>query len=381
MEIKLTSPHLSGLEIEFASEAISKNELGSCGKNIARFEDELKNFTDSSNIVLLNSGSSAIHMALILLDVKSHDEVICPAFAPISTINPIIYQGAKPLFVDAEESSWCMSPLLLECALRDRFNIGKRPKAIIVTHAYGNPANMKQILEIAECYNLPVIEDASVSLGSTYMDKCTGTLGTMGVYSFDSNNLITSCNGGALVSESKILIERARQLNDYSRNNSSLAFPYQAGYDYAMNNICAGVGLAQMKVLEERIRQRKINYNYYRRALSEIPGIGFQNENDNAVSNRFLTCITIDPKRSHGVTADKIWKSCLYENIKTFSLYKPIHTLPTYKDCIYFGSWTSDLLHAQGLCLPSSANLTKSDLDRVISIIMIASLQKLYAFS
>lgn len=360
---------MGGDEFRYVEEAFRSNWIAPVGPHVSGFEQEICSRTGAKFAAALSSGTAAMHLALILLGVKRDDEVICSTFTFSATANPVIYQGAVPVFVDSSDGSWNMSPALLEEAINGRMEEGKKPKAIIVVHLYGNPAPMDMIMNIAQKYNIPVIEDAAEALGSVYKGAAPGIFGVMGVLSFNGNKIITTSGGGALISDNGELISRARFLATQARDEAPHYQHTQIGYNYRLSNICAAIGMGQMKVLSLRVKQRRQNYTYYRRALGDLPGIGFQEELQGAASNRWLTCITVDPETA-GITSEKIRLELEKENIESRPLWKPMHLQPVYKGYPYYGNGVSDKLFKKGLCLPSGSNLDTGDLDRVIEVIV-----------
>lgn len=367
-KIWLSSPHMGGDEFRYIEEAFHNNWIAPMGPNVTGFEQDLCTYTGAKYSAALSCGTAALHLALVLLGVKPGDEVICSSFTHSASVNPIIYQGASPVFVDSEEGSWNMSPVMLQCAIQERLKTGRKPKAIIVVHLYGNPAPMDAIMTIAEEYDIPVVEDAADALGSIYKGKALGTFGLMGILSFNGNKIITTSAGGALISDNEELITRARFLSTQARDSAPHNQHSQIGYNYRMSNVCAGIGRGQMRVLAGRLSKRRENFAYYRNTLSQLPGVGFQEEIRGASSNRWLTCITIDPAES-GVTREAIRHMLEDENIEARPICKPMHLQPVFAESPYYGNWSSELLFERGLCLPSGSNLNRGDLDRVINII------------
>ncbi|HEX2868277.1 MAG TPA: DegT/DnrJ/EryC1/StrS family aminotransferase [Ignavibacteriales bacterium] len=369
-KIWLSPPHMGGEEIPFINDAFSSNWIAPLGPNVDGFEEDLCSFTGAGHSAALNSGTAAIHLALAALGVGLGDEVLCSTFTFAASANPVIYRNAAPVFVDSERESWNMSPFMLENAIRERIKKGKKPKAVILVHLYGNPSDMDSIMQISRYYKIPVIEDAAEALGSTYKSRHLGTFGTMGTFSFNGNKIITTSGGGALLSDNREYIEKARFLSSQARDNAPHYQHSQVGYNYRMSNVSAGIGRGQMRVLDKRIAQRRANYFYYRHCLSRLPGIGFQEELSGAVSNRWLSCITIDPKESGGITREDLRLALEADNIESRPLWKPMHLQPVFRGFPYYGGGISDNLFEQGLCLPSGSNMTESDLERVTGTIV-----------
>lgn len=370
-KIWLSSPHMGGKEIEFVNEAFISNWIAPLGPNVDNFESDLQEYVDVSNAAALSSGTAAIHLALIILGIGLGDEVICQSFTFSGSANPIMYQGAKPIFIDSETDTWNMCPNELEKAIVDRIRLGKKPKAIIPVHLYGMPAKMNEISLIATKYEIPIIEDAAEALGSKIGSKMCGSFGDISVLSFNGNKIITTSGGGALLSSNNNYIMQAKFLSTQARDQAPHYQHSVVGYNYRMSNICAGIGRGQMEVIDDRIEARRFNYNYYRKSLSNIPGIKFLDEPEGYFSNRWLTTIIIDPTYTDGITREEVRKALEMENIESRPLWKPMHLQPVFSNSIFYGSGISEKLFNNGLCLPSGSNLQKHDLDRVISIIQI----------
>lgn len=364
-KIWLSPPHMGGEEMNFIKEAFETNWIAPLGPNVDGFEQDLTRYTGAAHAAVLTSGTAAIHMALILLNVGPKDEIICSSFTFAASANPIRYQGATPIFIDSEPKTWNMDPALLQQAIERRIQTGKKPAAIILVHLYGMPAQIDEIMEIANRFEIPVIEDAAEGLGSRYRDKALGTFGTLGTLSFNGNKIITTSGGGALISENQALIEKARFLSTQARDNAPHYQHSQIGYNYRMSNITAGIGRGQIKVLDERVGQRRANYEHYKSTLSDIPGISFPEEPDEMLSNRWLTAILIDPKLTGGITREHVRQALEKEKIESRPLWKPMHRQPVFEQYPFYGNGTSDQLFKNGLCLPSGSSLSKKDLKRI----------------
>lgn len=366
-KIWLSSPHMGGNEMSYVNEAYETNWIAPLGPNVNEFEKVLQNYNKVNSAAALSSGTGAIHLALKLLGVGAGDEVIASSFTFSATVNPITYQCATPILVDSEKDSWNMCPVMLEEAIEDRISKGKKPKAIILVHLYGMPAKMDEIITVASKYNIPVVEDAAEALGSKYNGKSLGTLGKLGIYSFNGNKIITTSGGGALVSDDEKLIERARFFATQSRDDAPHYQHTEIGYNYRMSNIVAGIGRGQMEVLDKRVAQRRANFEYYKEALKHIDEITFLEEPDERFfSNYWLTSIVVDSSKSNGITREEIRLALAKENIEARPLWKPMHMQPVFADCPAYTNGVSESLFNNGLCLPSGSNLSKDDLDRVI---------------
>jgi dTDP-4-amino-4,6-dideoxygalactose transaminase len=307
---------------------------------------------------------------LRILGVGRGDHVITSSFTFAATVNPVVYQGAVPVLVDSEPGTWNMDPLLLEQAITDLNKKGIQPKAILPVHLYGMPANMEEIMAIANQYQIPVIEDAAEALGSRYKNKSAGTFGRMGIFSFNGNKIITTSGGGALVSEDKEIIEKARFLSTQAKDPAPHYQHSQIGYNYRMSNIIAGIGLGQMEVIDQRVRQRRDNHDFFTGNMKDIPGIKFLTEPDrDYFSNHWLTAILIDPSQT-GITREQLLYELEKDNIETRPLWKPMHMQPVFADCPAYVNGTSENLFTNGLCLPSGSNMSDEDKSRIIDILV-----------
>ncbi len=368
-KIWLSSPHMSGDEQKYIQEAFESNYVAPLGNNVNEFENALAGFTGAGYVAALISGTSALHLALIVLGIKPGDEVIASSFTFSATVNPIVYQGALPILVDSEPETWNICPKALEIAIKDRISKGKKPRAIIIVHLYGMPAKMNEIMKIAEYYEIPVIEDAAEALGSKFDGKSLGTFGIMGILSFNGNKIITTSGGGALLSDHPEMIAYSRYLATQARDTAPHYQHSVIGYNYRMSNILAGIGRGQMEVLLQHIYQHRANNKFYREHIDEIRGVSFQREPDNKYfSNYWLTAITVDPSVNHGITCEDIREAFNKENIESRPLWKPMHLQPVFSHCPYYGEGTSEKLFRDGICLPSGSNLSENDLERIISV-------------
>jgi dTDP-4-amino-4,6-dideoxygalactose transaminase len=372
-KIWLSSPHMGKLEEQYVKEAFATNWIAPLGPHVNGFEVDLQNYNKVSHVAALSAGTSAIHIALDLLGVGHGDYVLVQSFTFCGSANPITYRGAQPIFIDSEPETWNMNPVELKHAITDLAAKGeiKKVKAIMPVHLYGMPAQMDAIMAIAQEYNIPVIEDAAESLGSTYKEKFTGSIGEMGVYSFNGNKIITTSGGGALASNDKDLIDQARFLATQARDEAPHYQHSRIGYNYRLSNVLAGIGRGQMAVLDERIAQRRANFARYQDYFVAKNAAGynilFQEENAHSFSNRWLSAILVDPALNKGLDREKIRLALAEENIEARPLWKPMHLQPVFADCQYYGSNISETLFDQGLCLPSGSNLTDQDFDRIFA--------------
>lgn len=369
-KIWLSSPHLSGREIEFIEDAFERNWVTSLGENINEFEHSLESFLRNDvNVCALNSATSAIHLALIMLGVSVNDEVLTSTFSFVASANPITYCGATPIFIDSEKDTWNMCPISLKEAIEDRISKGKKPKAIIVVHLYGMPAKMSEILKIANEYDIPVIEDAAEALGSTYQGKACGTFGRFGILSFNGNKIITTSGGGALVCHNQEDKDKAVFLSTQARDNAPHYQHSHIGYNYRMSNIVAGIGRGQMEVLKDRIEARRKMHDFYVELFKDIDGVEvFSEPTDEYFSNHWLSAIIFDEKETEK-NRENLRLALLEDNIESRPLWKPMHLQPVFAETLYYGTNVAEKLFDNGLCLPSGSNLSDYDRERIKKII------------
>lgn len=368
-KIWLSSPHLSGHEQKYIQEAFATNWIAPLGPNVDGFEQDLCKYVGINHAAALSSGTAALHLALIMLGVGRDDVVICQSFTFSASANPIVYQGATPVFVDSEPNTWNICPDALEAAIKGEKSKGKRIKAVIAVHLYGMPAKMREIMEVCKRYEVPLIEDAAEALGSTYLGKKLGSFGLLNVLSFNGNKIITTSGGGALLSNDEHFIKKSRFLATQARDDAPHYQHSEIGYNYRLSNICAGIGQGQMEVIEERVAQRRSNFEFYKRELGNIEGITFQPEAEGSFSNRWLSCLVIDTKKTGGVTREDVRLKLATQNIETRPLWKPMHLQPVFVGTPYYGGDVAEKLFQDGLCLPSGSNLTEEDLDRVATLV------------
>ena len=374
MEIKqiyLSIAHPSGKEKQYISEAIDSNWITTVGPQISKFEKALETYLQTPKpVVTLNSGTAALHIALIDLNIGSGDEVICQDLTFVATINPVKYVQAKPILVDSEKDTWNISPDLLEETIKDRIKkTGKKPKAIIVVDLYGMPSRLPEIMQIAASYEIPLIEDAAESLGSYIkidgQKKFCSTFGDCGYLSFNGNKIITASTGGALICSDEAQAARIRFLSGQAKDPAPHYQHSQLGYNYNLSNICAAIGLAQMEVLQEHVdRRREIN-SLYRSELSILPELEFQNEPDGYFSNYWLTCVLFPNE----VLRNKVKKHLEMNRIESRPIWKPMHLQPLYKDLPYYGADSGEDFFTRGLCLPSSSILSDDDIIHITTLI------------
>jgi len=369
--VLLSTPHMGESEIEFVTEAFRTNWIAPLGPNVDAFEIELAEKLGIANAVALSSGTAAIHLALRLLDVGPGDYVFCSTLTFAASVNPIVYQGAEPVLIDSEPESWNMSPQALERALEVGRREGKLPKAVIVVSLYGQSADMDPIVELCDRFDVPIIEDAAESLGATYKGKASGSFGRMGIYSFNGNKIITTSSGGMLVTEEKAFADRARFLSTQARDPAPHYQHSTIGYNYRMSNILAGVGRGQLKVLEQRVSERRRIYETYRKELSDIEWIEWMPEPAWSYSTRWLSACTLQQGGSNR-SASALIQYLAGELIEARPIWKPMHLQPVFSDCSFFAHGNqpiSDRLFDTGLCLPSGSNMSEQQLERTINAI------------
>ena len=361
--ILLSSPHMSdeGFEMEFIKEAFDTNWIAPYGNNIDEFEKEFADKAGAPYSVALSSGTSAIHLALKLAGVGENDIVFCQSLTFAATAFPIIYQGAKPVFIDSEIDTWNMDPDLLEKA----FIKYPKTKAVVVVHLYGLSAKLDEIMKICKKYNAVLIEDAAESLGSTYKGKQTGTLAEYGIFSFNGNKIITTSGGGMLVTKTNEDRNKAKFWSTQAKEDTRHYEHYEVGYNYRMSNVVAGIGRGQLKILDRRVEKKKWIYNYYKKNLSDIKDIEFMPMNAWCDANCWITSILIKNKISPAQLIEILEEN----NIESRHLWKPMHLQPVFKDYDYFGNGVSDNLFETGICLPSDTKMNEEDLTRVVKII------------
>jgi dTDP-4-amino-4,6-dideoxygalactose transaminase len=363
--IYLSPPHLSGEEIHFIKGALDSNWVAPAGPALGEFERQIATTCGVENCLVVSTGTAAIHLALIILGVDRGDEVICSTFTFSGSCNPIMYQGASPVFVDSELQSWNIDPQLLEDAIKARLKLGKKPKAIITVDLFGMPAQMDKIMSVARNYEIPVIEDAAEALGSTYQNKNAGTFGDIGIFSFNGNKIVTTSGGGAIISNKKEWIERARFLSSQSRSPVPYYHHEEVGYNYQLSNISASIGLGQMKVLTQRIAKRREIFDFYSKHLSPKK-FSFQPELPDSFSNRWLTTTLLDASISK---PEDLRLELEKKNIETRQLWKPMHLQPVFKNCPAYLNGVSEELFNHGLCLPSGSNMKEDQLKLVVDSI------------
>ena len=370
-KIWLSSPHMGGEELKYIHEAFEQNWIAPLGPNVNEFEKSLEDYLGNNvSVAALSSGTAAIHLGLKLLDVQAGDEVICQSMTFAASANPIQYLGAKPIFVDSEIETWNICPQALEDAIKDRIKKGVKPKAIIGVHLYGMPYQHKEIREISEKYEIPVLEDSAEALGSFYDGRACGTLGDIGILSFNGNKIITTSGGGALVAHSEGIRNKAVFLATQARDDAPHYQHSEIGHNYRLSNVSAGIGRGQMKVLNQWVEARRQVFEFYKGFLKDFEHIVLQsNPSDKFSPNRWLTALYFDDKNGYDLRKNLRLK-LLEKNIESRPLWKPMHLQPVFKDFPYYGSSVSENLFSKGICLPSGSNLTLEEKDRIKRVII-----------
>jgi pyridoxal phosphate-dependent aminotransferase EpsN len=366
--IFLSPPHIGAEERRHIDTALSSNWVAPAGPHLSAFEAEMCAASGVKSALCVSSGTAALHLAVRLLGVQPGDEVFCSTFTFVASANPIVYQGARPVFIDAELRSWNMDPELLAEALAQRAAQGRLPRAIIVADIYGQCAAWDEIEAVARMYGVPVVDDAAEAVGATYRGKWAGRFGAVGVYSFNGNKIITTSGGGMMVSSDAVLIERAHKLATQARDAAPHYEHSELGYNYRLSNVLAGIGRGQLQSLPQRIERRRQIFEFYRQALGGQPGVEFMPESPEGRCTRWLTCLTIDPAAA-GIGRDDVLAALAADNIEARPLWKPLHEQPLYRGATRFGGQVADRLFAHGLCLPSGSAMTEDDLQRVAGVV------------
>lgn len=370
--IYLSPPHMGQEEQQWVQQAFATNWIAPLGPNVDVFEKEIAGYVGAGGALALSSGTAAIHLALRLLGVGAGDTVFCSSLTFVASVNPVVYQGAEPVFIDSEPESWNMSPQALERALSAAKRAGKLPKAVVVVNLYGQSADMDPLLDLCDQYGVPVIEDAAESLGATYKGRASGTLGRFGTYSFNGNKIITTSGGGMLVSDDLEALEKARYWATQARDPAPHYEHSEVGFNYRMSNVLAGIGIGQLRKLPERIETRRAIFAAYAEALGPMEGVAFMPEASFGQATRWLTALTFDPQVAK-TTAGDIIRALAEANIESRPVWKPMHLQPLFQDCAYYphqeGHSVSDRLFEQGICLPSGSSLTETEQAKVIEIV------------
>ena len=366
--IYLSPPHMSGLEQAFVNEAFATNWIAPVGPHVEAFERELAEVVGAPHAVALSSGTAALHLALLLAGVGPGDEVLVSSLTFAASVNPIIYLGGRPTFIDSEACSWNMDPELLAATLRQRVRARRLPKAVVLVHLYGQSANLGPIMEACADYGVTLIEDAAEALGSSYQGRTPGTFGQSGIYSFNGNKIITTSGGGALVTADARLAAQARQLATQARDPAPHYEHSQIGYNYRLSNVLAGIGRGQLLVLEAWAAARRRNFAYYQAALGDLPGLEFMPEAPWGRASRWLTALTINPA-AFGADREAVRRALEAHQIEARPVWKPMHQQPVFAGYEVVGGAVADRLFRDGLCLPSGSALTEPELERVVAVV------------
>ncbi len=366
--IHLSPPHMGELEERFVAEAFATNWIAPVGPQVDAFEREFAELVGAPHALAVASGTAALHLALRLVGVRPGDEVFVSTLTFAGGVNPVVYQGARPVFVDSEHKSWNMDPALLSESITQRVRGGQLPRAVIVAHLYGQSADLSPILEVCGQYEIPVLEDAAEALGATYRNGVPGTFGRAGIYSFNGNKIVTTSGGGMLVSPDGDLIAHARKLATQARDPGPHYEHSEIGYNYRLSNVLAAIGRGQLRVLEDRVAARRQNFAFYAEALGDLPGIDFMPEAPWGRHSRWLTCLTIDPEK-YGRDRETVRRELEAANIEARPVWKPMHLQPVFDGCECVGGQVAEDLFERGLCLPSGSNLSTGDLERVVDVI------------
>lgn len=366
--IYLSPPHMSGLEQQFVQEAFASNWIAPLGPNVDAFEAEFCALTGAPHALALVSGTAALHLALIHLGIGPGDEVAVSTLTFAASVNPILYVGARPIFIDSDTASWNMDPDLLADFLARRAESNRLPKALILVHLYGQSADIAAIQSLCERYGVILLEDAAEALGATYQGQSPGTFGRAGIFSFNGNKIITTSGGGMLVSPDAALIDHARKLSTQARENAPHYEHSEIGYNYRLSNVLAGIGRGQLQALEERVTACRRNFAFYEAALAGYPGLTFMPEAPWGRHTRWLTTLTIDPNR-FGADRETVRLALEAENIESRPLWKPMHLQPVFAAYESVGGDIAAALFRDGLCLPSGTNLTEAELGRVTAVV------------
>jgi len=371
-KIWISSPHMGGNEEKYVKEAFDANWVACLGANVNGLESDLEKYLgQKSHVSALNSGTAAIHLGLILLGVKAGDAVICQSMTFAASANPILYQGATPVFIDSELDTWNLCPKALEAAIMDSIAKGKKPKVIITVHLYGVPYKIEEVRAIANRYEIPILEDSAEALGSSYKGQKCGTFGDIGVLSFNGNKIITTSGGGAIVTHSKELKDRAIYFANQSRDNVPHFQHNEIGYNYRLSNICAGIGRGQMEVLDMHIQLRRNMHDFYVNLFADIESVSvFSVPNEDYFTNYWLSAIVITPNAAKGINKEALRLAFEEANIESRPLWKPMHLQPIFCSYPYYGGTIAKTLFENGLNLPSGSNLTEEDRIRIKEVVI-----------
>lgn len=370
-KIWLSSPHMGGKEQEFVNEAFKENWIAPLGPNVTGFEKDIENYLSSTGqnvkVAALSTGTAALHLALVQLGLKAGEEVLCQSMTFAASANPIVYQGATPVFVDSEMETLNMCPVALKEAIEDRITNGKKPKAIIAVHLYGTPYKVEEVQAVASEFDIPVIEDSAEALGSSYKGQMCGTFGDFGILSFNGNKIITTSGGGALVVRDQKVKEKTIFLATQARDAAPHYQHSEIGYNYRLSNVSAGIGRGQMLVLDDRVKARRAMHQFYVDLFAEIEGVEVHSApSEEYYSNHWLSVILVDPEKTGGIDREELRLKLEEQYIESRPLWKPMHMQPVFEKAPYYGkNRSAEKLFANGLCLPSGSNLSDNDRNRI----------------
>jgi len=359
--IFLSAPHMGGNELKYIEKVFASNYIAPLGEYVDRFEESIKQYTKAKNALAVTSGTAALHLALRVLGIKKDDDVLASSFTFIGSVDAILYQGANPIFIDSDRKSWNLSPQLLNKYLCE---CEKKPKALIVTHLYGQCVDIEKIADICKLHGVYLIEDAAESLGATFKGKHTGTFGDFGVYSFNGNKIITTSGGGMLVSDNKEWIEKAKFYSTQAREPFVHYEHLEYGYNYRMSNVLAAIGVGQMEVIEQRVAKKREIFQWYKESLGDVEEITFMPELENSRGNRWLTAMIFEKS-----DRNKIMEALEEINVESRPLWKPMHMQPVFKDAKAIVDGTSEELFSKGLCVASSTAMSRDDVKMICDYI------------
>jgi len=366
--IFLSAPHMGGKELDYVHEAFASNYIAPVGPQIEAFEREFAEKVGIKYAAAVSSGTAALHLLLRYFGVGSGDTVFCSTFSFVASASPILYCGGAPVFIDSDQSSWNLDPNLLADELERCSREGGLPKALVLVHLYGQPADIDPIRRLCREYRICLIEDAAESLGAKYKKKTPGTIGDAGFFSFNGNKIITTSGGGMIVSDDESLIRKVKFWATQARDSAPHYEHSEVGYNYRMSNVLAAIGRGQLQVLDDRVARKREIFSRYYDAIADLPGASFMPEPDFALSTRWLTCMTVDPEKA-GTDRDELIEALEKENIESRPTWKPMHMQSLYQGYEVVGGSVSEEIFRQGLCLPSGTSMTDEDLDRVIDIV------------
>ena len=367
--IFLSPPHLSGSEADFVAEALATNWVAPGGPHVAAFEREFAARIGIRHAVAVSSGTAALHLALRVLNLQPGDEVYCPTLTFIASVGPVIYERATPVLIDSAHATWNLDPELLAEELQRSSCRGRLPRAIIAVDLYGQCADYEPIRQLCAQYQVPLIEDAAEALGATYHNQAAGTFGWANIFSFNGNKIITTSGGGMLATNDDRLAAAALKLSQQAREPVPHYEHREVGYNYRLSNVLAGIGRAQLAVLDQRVTEKQRNFAYYQSVLGDQPGLALMPEADYGKSNRWLTCLQVEPEL-FGATCAEIRQQLETHNIESRPVWKPMHLQPVFANCRIIGGRVAEEIFARGLCLPSGTNLSQSDLARITEAIL-----------